>query len=125
MIGKDAAMFGRKAVGDGRLERLQRLHLTVEPALGAGTKAVRPAQPGAHMAYAEIAQPANRVIQAMVFEMKPLADSERGRVLVEVAQRQLRSAVFPQQTHVEMPIVGGPFGFAMTRGRRPGRRPAS
>src|SRR5215207_8557985 len=102
---RDAAMLRREAKGKRYIEVLDRAHLPVEPRVRVRTKAVRPAQTGAQMPHAELAQPADRVVEPMIFEMKPLADAERGRVVGELLRRRLRRAVLPQQSQVKMPVV--------------------
>jgi len=47
-------MLGREAVRDRGIERLQRLHLAVEPCVGFGPEAIGPAQAGPQILDAEI-----------------------------------------------------------------------
>src|SRR4051794_32038569 len=58
----------------------------------------------------------------MIFEMKPLTDPELRRVITEVSQRALGRTVFAQEPHVEMTVIRGTFGFAVTGGGGPGAR---
>ena len=55
---------------------------------GIGAEAVGPGQPGAQMPHAEPLQPEHRVIEPVIVEMKPLADSEIGRVVGETGWRR-------------------------------------
>src|SRR3954447_8794839 len=56
----------------------------------------------------------------MVLEVKPLADSQLRRVLVELVHGEFRSAILAHESHVEVAIVCRTLGFAMARGGRPG-----
>src|SRR5579883_1362414 len=116
------AALRREAEGRRDGEFLERRHLPVEPLDRSRTQAVGPTQSGAQMPDAELAQPAHGLIQAMVLEMKPLTYAEVGRVVREAVRRGLRRAVLAQQSHVEVPVVGGSFRLAMARGGRPGAR---
>src|SRR5205814_9961613 len=49
MVRQDPTMLRSKTEGQGGVERLQSLHLAVEPLVSAGPEAVRPAQAGAHV----------------------------------------------------------------------------
>src|SRR4051812_18497131 len=115
-------MLRREAVGEGHIELLQRLHLPVEPRVRSRPEAVRPAQSSSKMFYPKAAQPLYRVIEPVIFEVKPLADSEFGHPLRKNMQRAFRVAVFPKQSHVEMPVIRRTFGFPVPGGGRPGTR---
>src|SRR4051812_41223808 len=117
-----AAALRRETERQRHIERLQRLHLLIEPALGTGAKTVGPAQAGAQMLHPQFPQQSNPVRQAVVLEMEPLADAESRREAGEVAQRELRRAVLAHQAHIEMPVVGRSFSLAMTRRRGPRAR---
>src|SRR4051812_22553256 len=56
----------------------------------------------------------------MVLIEKPLADSELSGVARKNVVRPLRRSVLPNESHVEMPIVGGAFGFSTASCGRPG-----
>src|SRR3954467_9632807 len=51
--------------------------------------------------------------------MEPLANAERRRVGGEAPNRHLRGSVFAEKAHIEVPIVGRAFRFAMARGGGP------
>src|SRR3954464_5293287 len=72
------------------------------------------------MRHAETAHPNRGLVQTMIFIMKPLTEPEITRVLPEHVQCCLWRAIFPQQPHVEMPVVGGAFGFLVPGRRLPG-----
>src|SRR6185437_12401390 len=118
----DAAALRREAECQRDGEFLQRAHLPIEPFERARPQAVGPTQSGAQVAHAEPPQPARRILQAMILEMKPLTDAELGRMGRETMRRRLRRAVLAQQAHVEVPVVGGPFGLAVAGGRGPRAR---
>src|SRR5579883_1015073 len=90
----NAFALRRETERERHVERLERAHLPVEPRFGVRAQPVRPAQARPQMPHAQIAQPANAVLQPVIFEMKPLADSQLRSVLVEMLHRQLRRAVF-------------------------------
>src|SRR3546814_3343057 len=85
-----SAMLRREAEGQRHVEFLERGHLSVEPRFGIRAEAVGPAQPGAQMPHAELPQPLHRIVEPMVFEVKPLADAEIGRALGEAVESNLR-----------------------------------
>src|SRR5690606_33306638 len=107
MVRHEPLGFGREAKSERDLERLQRAHHTVEPSIRTGAQAVRPAQPRAQVADAEPAQPSDRVVQAMILEVEPLADPELRRVPGKARERDLRGSVLTHESHVEMTVVGG------------------
>src|SRR5688500_5625318 len=51
--------------------------------------------------------------------MKPLTDSQMWRIVAKITQRQLGSSVFPNQSHIEMPVIRRAFCFAMACRCRP------
>jgi len=112
-------MLRREAECQSDIERLQRPHLPVEPRIRVFAKAIGPAQTGSQMLYPKFLQPGDSIVETMILEMEPLANTERGRVIAEMAHRQLRRAVFAQQPHVEMPVIGRTFGLPMPRGCGP------
>src|SRR4051812_5745619 len=117
---RDSAMFRREAECHGDLEFGQSVHLAIEPIKGVGTEAVGPGQSRSEMCHAKAAHPNRGLVQTMIFVMKPLAESEVTRVLPELVQCGLWRAIFPQQPHVEMPVVGGAFSFLVPGRRLPG-----
>src|SRR5437773_10920368 len=52
--------------------------------------------------------------------MEPLADAERWRVIGERTSRPFRRAVFPQEPHVEMPVIRGSLRLLVAGRRGPG-----
>jgi len=68
--------FWRKTKCDGDLELLERPHLSIEPCLRTGSKAVGPTQAGSNVSNSKRLQPPDGGVQPMIFEMKPLTDSE-------------------------------------------------
>src|SRR5919201_4339537 len=100
-----AALHGGEAVREREAEVVERGHLAIEPLLPARPIAVRPRQACAQIRHAELAQPPHRFIEAVVFEMEPLADAYFGRVLREEPHRTFWRAIFAQQSHVEVAVV--------------------
>src|ERR671913_2424691 len=96
------AALRRETERHGYIERLEGLHLAIEPLLRVRTMTVRPAQAGPKMPDTKILQPAHGAVEAWVLEMKPLADAERRRQVGKPPKRALGCAVFTQQAHVEM-----------------------
>ena len=92
MVRADAARLRRKTERQRDVKLLQRSHLAVEPLQGIRAEAVRPAQAGPQVGDAQAPQPADRVLQAGVLEMEPLADPQRWRVLGELVSGGLRPA---------------------------------
>src|SRR4051812_47957099 len=62
MVLRFAQVLRCKAERQRYVERLERLHLRVEPVPGLRTEAVGPAQPGPHMLDAQLLEPANGVL---------------------------------------------------------------
>jgi hypothetical protein len=79
MMRSHSLAFCRETKRDGDLEVLERSHLSIEALLRAGPHAVGPAQTCPNMSNRKRLQPLDRVMQAMIFEMKPLTDSEHRR----------------------------------------------
>src|SRR5687768_7758855 len=101
----DSLCLRCEAEREGDLEGLERAHLAVEPGLGVRAEAVGPAHAGAEMANAKLLQPRHGLIEPVILEVQPLADAERRRVVAELLQGTLGSAVLPEQAHVEMAVV--------------------
>src|SRR3954447_21933994 len=116
MMPRDPAMLGSEAERQGDLEIGERLHLSVEPGERMRSEAVGPGQTGAQMPHADPLQPAHGVIEPMILEVKPLAETQGRRMAGKTLQRALRRTVFAQQTHVEVAIIGGPLCFLVSRG---------
>ena len=85
-----AAALGRETERQRDGERLERLHLAVEPRLRVRALPVGPAQAGAEVPDAELLQPADAALEPRVLEVEPLADPEVGRQLVEERRGALR-----------------------------------
>src|SRR5581483_3921636 len=73
VIRQKAAVFGRKTIRNSHLEIVERLHLPIEPFIGAGPKTIRPTDARPNIFHAELLQKLNTTIDATVLEMKPLA----------------------------------------------------
>src|SRR3982750_1301725 len=95
-----------EAEGHGDVELRESRHLAVEPVEAVGAKAVGPGETGSKVAHAQPPHPFHRFAQSVVFEMKPLAQAQDVRCFGKRLEAELRRAVFAQQTHVEMPVVG-------------------
>lgn len=76
MMRLQPAGLGCEAESDGDVEAVEELHLPIEPAVRSGAEAVRPAQAGTQIAHPEIPHQADGLLQAVILEMKPLADAE-------------------------------------------------
>src|SRR5690349_24495608 len=100
----EAAGFGGEAEGRGQFEAVERRHHAIEPAARAGPKPIGPAQARTEPFDSQLFQPLDGAVEARILEVEPLADAERRRELTEPPKRELRGAVFSQQSHVEMPV---------------------
>ena len=105
MIGHQAAMLWREAERQCDVERLQPLHLEIEPTIGVRAKTIGPTKPRAEPSHSEIFQQGYRGLEPRIFKMKPLTDPQVGRVTAEIGERLFRGAIFAHKTHVEMPVV--------------------
>src|SRR5512146_1129436 len=76
VMGSDSKMLWREAQGQRRLKLLQRRHLPIEPRFSIRTKRVRPTDARPQIFHAEIPQPFDTKIKPVVFEVKPLANSQ-------------------------------------------------
>jgi hypothetical protein len=76
-------MFRREAESQRHVELGQRVHLAVEPVERVGTETIGPGQASPEMPDAEAAHPVHGIVQAMVLEVKPLAQSHGPRVVPE------------------------------------------
>src|SRR3954470_7706060 len=117
-----AFTLGREAERQRHLKGLQRAHLPIEPGLRVRPETVDPTQSRTDVGYTQIAHPPDRIVQPVVLEVEPLAQPERGRMLSEFAQRELRRPIFAQQPHVKVSVIRRSFRFAVAGGRRPGLR---
>ena len=90
---RDTAMLGSEAESKGNVELRQRIHLPIEPIDRIGAETIGPGQPGPEVLYAEAAHPANGVIKAMVFEMKPLAQADDAGILRKGLECRLGRAI--------------------------------
>src|SRR5438067_6211108 len=112
-------MLGRETKRQGSGKFFDGLHLPIEPGFSIGTERVCPAQSSSQMSHAQPAKPFHRIIKAMVFEMKPLANSKTRR---KMRERQLWSSVLLKQTHVIVTVIGAAFRFFVPCGGHPGCR---
>ena len=94
IVRRNAPVFGSKTKCQRDIEFLERVHLSIEPILRARAETVRPTQTCADIFHTEFSHPAHGLIEAVIFEMEPLADAELGSVLGKVSQRQLRCPIF-------------------------------
>src|SRR5687768_15461233 len=104
-------MLGSKAVGERNIKTVECSHLPIEPVVGVLTKAVGPADAGPHVFHTKVAQQACCLVQSMVLEVNPLADTQLGRKVRELLQRELGAAVLAYEAHVEVTVVRGAFSF--------------
>lgn len=118
----DATRLRSKAEGKGDVELFQRGHQPVEPGIGFGSEAVGPTEAGPEIAHPEPAQPAYCVLEARVFEVKPLTDTEGGGVLGKVRGGRFGSTILPHEAEIEVTIVGRSFGLPVPSGSWPGPR---
>src|SRR3954463_2757931 len=122
VVWKNAAMLRREAEGYREVQVAERVHLAIEPIECVRPEAVRPRKTRAQMPDPQALEPANRIAQAVIFVVEPLADPDRRRVPREAIEGELRRAFLAQQAHVEVPIIGRPFGLLVPRRRLPGFR---
>src|SRR5262249_3174267 len=101
-------MFGSETQRKSRVEVLYGAHLAIKPPLRVWTKRIGPAQPGPEVSNPEFAQPFDRIIESVVFIVKPLADPQARR---EMRVRQLGRSIFPDYAHVIVAIVGTALSF--------------
>jgi hypothetical protein len=101
VVGAEAAGAGGEAEGDGDVEAVEGLHLAVEPGEPALAVRVGPREAGAELVHAEALEPTDRLVEAWVLEVEPLADAEVGRERREVPERALGRPVLAQEAHVE------------------------
>ena len=80
MVRLDATGFRCEAKCQSDVEFLESAHLSIKPFHGPGAQAIGPAQTGAQIAHAQCAQPAHRLIEPVILEVKPLADTKLRRV---------------------------------------------
>src|SRR5690349_8716017 len=118
----NALVLRSETVRDCNVEWLESFHLPVEPVERVRTIRVGPTDSGPKVFHAEILQMPHRIVQAVVFKVKPLTDADVRGVLVKVLVRELWSAILAKQAHVEVAIVRGALGFAMPGCRRPAPR---
>src|SRR5690348_11291317 len=122
MMPSNSAMLRGETEGECHFEFGQRRHLAIEPGERVWAKTVGPRKPGAQVPDAQAPHPVYCVAEPGVLEVKPLAKTERRREFRENAQSLFRRAVFPQNPHVEMPIVRRPLSFPVARRGAPGAR---
>ena len=95
MVGTKPQVFGGKAKSHRYVKGFKGGHETVKPRRRVGTIAVRPAEARTHVLYAGFTHHPYSGIEAMIFEMEPLAKAKRGSVFGEVLHRELGRSVFP------------------------------
>src|SRR5215213_2854302 len=74
------------------------------------------------MTNTEPVEPAHRVIEPMILEMKPLANAQRRRVPGKAIHREFGAAVLAQESHVEVPVIGRSLRLSMAGGGNPSFR---
>ena len=104
-MGSHATGLRRKAERQGDVESFERAHLAVEPCFGVGSQTVGPTETGSQVPHPELPQPANRIVESWILEMKPLADAESRGVLAEMLRGGLGCSVLTQQAQIEMAVV--------------------
>src|SRR5918992_3370408 len=77
MVRLNSFTFGREAKRDRYLERFECLYHAIKPSLVVRTASVGPTQTGPHVLHSETTKPLRRLVQAVILEVKPLADPER------------------------------------------------
>jgi hypothetical protein len=77
----DSTILRGEAVSHSNPERLEGFHLPVEPCFGIRPKTICPTESRSDIFDSQIPQYADTVVQAMILEMEPLADTELGCVL--------------------------------------------
>jgi hypothetical protein len=108
-----------EAQSRGHLELLEGAHHAIEPRKGSRSEAVGPAQPRTHISDTEVAEYLDSFFEAMVLEVKPLADSQLGGMASEGLQSGLCGSVLTNQPEIEMPVIRRALGLLMPRRRRP------
>src|SRR5690606_30370027 len=111
----DPQMLGCEAEGYRHVEIREGLHLPIEPLQRIGPEAVRPGETGAQVPYAEALHPRDGIVEPRVVEVKPLHEPHLAGIFGEMLECLLRRPVFSEQAHVEMTVIAGAFGLAMTR----------
>jgi hypothetical protein len=105
MVRLNTAMLWREAESKGDIEFLQGGHLPVEPGFRVRSETIRPAQAGPQVTNAQHPQPFHCLIKSVILKVEPLADSHIRSVVTKLFRGRFRCPVFPQQPHVEMPVV--------------------
>ena len=98
-------MLGSETERNSHFEGLEQVHLPVKPLFGVWATVVRPTQARSKLSHAQALKLCGPILQAVIFEMKPLTDAQRWRVVGEQATRLFGRAVSAQQTHVEVPVI--------------------
>src|SRR5690242_3968950 len=104
------------------IEFFERGHLAVEPGQSAWAQAISPAQARPQLLDTEFPHPFDGLFEPVVLKMEPLADAQFRAVFAETPKSALRSAVFANQTHIKMAIIGRAFGLPVASGGGPGPR---
>ena len=71
----NSAVFWGETESDGKVERIKHLHLSIKPLIRIGTERIGPTQSGPELAHAQSAEMPSASLEAMVFEMEPLANA--------------------------------------------------
>src|SRR5579871_77157 len=75
MVRLDAAAFRRETECDGHVKLFESVHLPIEPFLCIRAQAVGPTEAGAEVFNAQLPQPSHSVLEPVILEMEPLADT--------------------------------------------------
>src|SRR5262249_16375656 len=102
-MGRYAHVFRSKTKSQSGGEWFQSLHLPVKPGLSVRTEPICPAYPGAQIFNTQAPEPVRSHFQPRIFKVKPLTDSHPCR---ETFRRKFGSAIFTQQAHVVVPVIG-------------------
>ena len=119
VMGSDAHVLRSKTQRQRSIERLQGLHLAIEPCFCIFTIPIRPAHAGAQVLHAQTLQPIDSEVEPRIFIVEPLADAHAAG---KRFRSQLGRAVFTQESHIVMAIVRAAFSFFVARSGRPGGR---
>jgi hypothetical protein len=122
MVRSHAAGFGSKAERKGDIKLVESGHLTIKPCVRIGTLAVGPAQASSELANAKASEPTHGIIETMVLEVKPLADTKGRRIVDKLRGGGFRATVLPQESKIEMAVIRRAFSFPVASCGRPGAR---
>ena len=83
----------------------------IEPLHSTRAEPIGPTDSGAEFSHAQFSEPIDCEVQAMILEMKPLADAKFG---VEMIDRWLGSAIGTYHSHIEVTVVSAAFALFVT-----------